>query len=79
MVFLGRALLADSDWAFKAEKGHDEDIRPYIICNNCIESNFKSIAVSCTVSLATGRERELIKTAKIKKISSAVVVGGGPA
>lgn len=79
LVFLGRALLADSDWAFKAEKGHDEEIRPCIICNNCIESNFKSIAVSCTVNPATGRERELIKTAKIKKKSSAVVVGGGPA
>ena len=79
LVFLGRALLADSDWASKAKKGRSEEIRPCIICNNCIESNFKSIAVSCTVNPETGRERELNKTPKIKKKSRVVVVGGGPA
>ena len=79
LVFLGRALLADSNWALKAEKGHVEDIRPCIMCNNCIESNFKGIAVSCAVNPSTGRERELIKTAKTKKKSAVVVVGGGPA
>lgn len=79
LIFLGRALLADSNWAIKAEKGYGEEIRPCIICNNCIESNFKGIAVSCTVNPATGRERELIKTPRIKKKSRALVVGGGPA
>jgi 2,4-dienoyl-CoA reductase-like NADH-dependent reductase (Old Yellow Enzyme family)/thioredoxin reductase len=79
LVFLGRAFLADSNWALKAERGHGEEIRPCIMCNNCIESNFKGIAVSCAVNPSTGRERELIKTAKIKKKSMVVVVGGGPA
>ena len=79
LVFLGRALLADSNWALKAEEGRGEDIRPCIMCNNCIESNFKGIAVNCAVNPSTGRERELIKTAKTKKKSTVVVVGGGPA
>jgi 2,4-dienoyl-CoA reductase-like NADH-dependent reductase (Old Yellow Enzyme family)/thioredoxin reductase len=79
LVFLGRALLADSNWAIKAEKGYDDEIRPCIICNNCIEDNFKGIAVSCAVNPVTGRERELTKTFKIKNKSTAVVIGGGPA
>ena len=79
LVFLGRALLADSNWALKVKKGHEEEIRPCIMCNNCIESNFKGIAVSCAVNPSTGREQELIKTPTIKKKSTAVVVGGGPA
>jgi 2,4-dienoyl-CoA reductase-like NADH-dependent reductase (Old Yellow Enzyme family)/thioredoxin reductase len=79
LVFLGRALLADSNWALKVKKGHEEEIRPCIMCNNCIESNFKGIAVSCAVNPSTGREQELIKIPPIKKKSTAVVVGGGPA
>jgi len=81
LVFLGRALLADSDWPCKAENGELKDIRPCIMCNNCIESNFKSINVSCTVNPAAGREREIParKRLNAKNRPGVSVVGGGPA
>jgi 2,4-dienoyl-CoA reductase-like NADH-dependent reductase (Old Yellow Enzyme family)/thioredoxin reductase len=81
LVFLGRALLADSDWPCKAEKGELEDIRPCIMCNHCIESSFGNINVGCTVNPAAGRERECLtgKSINIKKRPGVVVVGGGPA
>lgn len=81
LVFLGRALLADSDWPCKAENGELENIRPCIMCNNCIESNFKSVNVSCTVNPATGREREIPtrKCFSVKNRPGVSVVGGGPA
>lgn len=81
LVFLGRPLLADSDWPYKAENKAYKDIRPCIMCNNRIESNFKRISVSCTVNPITGRERELTpRLYSIRKTRSSVtVVGGGPA
>jgi 2,4-dienoyl-CoA reductase-like NADH-dependent reductase (Old Yellow Enzyme family)/NADPH-dependent 2,4-dienoyl-CoA reductase/sulfur reductase-like enzyme len=81
LVFLGRPMLADSDWAYKAEKGNVNDIRPCIMCNNCIESNFKGINVSCTVNPATGREREFLTKHGLtgKNKPGVHIVGGGPA
>lgn len=78
-VFLGRSLLADSDWADKARRGRVEEIRPCITCNNCINNNFKGLAVHCAVNPHTGREGKfdfLIKTSQ--PAGKAIVVGGGP-
>ncbi len=56
LIFLGRTLLADPDWVTKARQGREEDIRPCIMCNNCIQSNFAGRAVTCTVNPELGRE-----------------------
>jgi len=81
LIFMGRALLADSDWPCKAENDEMDDIRPCIMCNNCIDSNFKSIYVSCTVNPATGREREIAsnRSFRLKTRPTVSIVGGGPA
>ncbi|MBC7074478.1 MAG: FAD-dependent oxidoreductase [Syntrophomonadaceae bacterium] len=80
-VFLARSLLADSDWANKARAGKREDIRPCIMCNNCADSYFRGVGVSCTVNPQAGREKQLKYYAgSLKKNNySAVVVGSGPA
>lgn len=81
LVFLGRTLLADSDWPSKVENDDIDEIRPCIMCNNCIESNFKNISISCTVNPTTGREREFpfMQAFPENTRRSVVVVGGGPA
>ncbi|HEX3010671.1 MAG TPA: NAD(P)/FAD-dependent oxidoreductase [Syntrophomonadaceae bacterium] len=78
-VFLGRSLLADSEWPEKARKGKLEEIRPCITCNTCIEHNFKCLPVRCAVNPHTGREGQfdfMIKPSQ--KAGSAVVIGSGP-
>jgi len=77
-VMLGRALLADPDWANKVKRGELEDIRP---CIGCHEGCFARIGtgkyLSCAVNPTTGMERDLtIEPAEKRK--SVLVVGGGP-
>lgn len=79
-VFIGRSFLADSQWANKARFGKQQEIRPCIICNNCIASHFKGQGLSCTVNAAAGRETFLnLKPHNDLHHRHAVVVGGGPA
>lgn len=78
-VFLGRALLADPDWAQKARQGSGDRIRPCLVCNRCIDSAFKELGARCTVNFWTGQEGKqlLIKTSSAgHKVS---VAGSGPA
>jgi len=77
-IMIGRALLADPEWANKVKDGRLEDICP---CIGCHEGCFARIGtgkyLSCAVNPTTGMERELtIKPAEKKK--SVLVVGGGP-
>lgn len=80
-VFMGRSLLADSEWPDKARHGREEDIRPCIMCNHCIDSNFKGLTVSCTVNPVTGRENQLnyCIDKSINKQKHVVIAGSGPA
>ncbi|MEN6324760.1 MAG: FAD-dependent oxidoreductase, partial [Syntrophomonas sp.] len=79
-VFLGRSLLADSNWPNKAREVRIKDIRPCIRCNNCIDNNFRGMMVDCTVNPETGRERHFHQDRKsLSSGTTAVVVGGGPA
>lgn len=79
-IFLGRALLADSDWAKKAQEGRSREIRPCIMCNKCIENNFKGLPVHCSVNPTTGREHQLkLVEGQRSYQPRVVVVGSGPA
>ncbi|MEN6350056.1 MAG: NAD(P)/FAD-dependent oxidoreductase [Syntrophomonas sp.] len=81
-TFLGRSLLADSEWANKVREGRTEDVRPCIRCNNCIDNNFKGMMVDCTVNPLTGREGRFNYRSKRSSASAsaaAMVIGGGPA
>ncbi len=77
-IILGRALLADPEWANKVKGGRWEDICPCIGCHEgCSGRQGKGKYISCTVNPTTGMERELtINLAQKKK--SVLVVGGGP-
>lgn len=77
LVFLGRSLLADPDWAYKAQEGRTDDIRPCLHCNHCSQSNFAGLSVSCTVNPWAGREEARCRGAG-KTGLKVVVVGGGP-
>jgi 2,4-dienoyl-CoA reductase-like NADH-dependent reductase (Old Yellow Enzyme family)/thioredoxin reductase len=79
-VTVGRALIADPEFANKAAAGRTAEIRRCLTCNRCQEHISKAwdVRMACTVNPAVGRERqfELRPTQKAKRV---LVVGGGPA
>lgn len=79
LVFIGRSLIADANWANKARLDQVENIRPCIMCNNCIKSNFEGKSVTCTVNPSIGREGEVLNYSPTFSKYKIAVVGGGPA
>lgn len=78
-VALGRALLADPEWAKKVKLGKEDEIRGCIQCNFlCSEHCATAKVATCAVNPLCGRETELRieKTDTPKRVT---VVGGGPA
>lgn len=78
-VVIGRALLADSEFANKAKTGRIEDVAPCVGCGlGCIGEQSKRKPGTCVINPALGREKELeIKsTNKFKRV---LVIGGGVA
>lgn len=76
-VALGKACLADSDWANKARAGADEDIRPCIGCQyGCMARVFNGGLVTCAVNPACFYEKSDPITPAVKK-KHVVVIGGG--
>ena len=77
-IALGRALLADPEWANKAKEGRWEDICPCVGDHEgCMGGLGREKHISCTVNPLTGREKEFAIT-KAEKVKSVLVVGGGP-
>ena len=79
LVAIGRASLADPEFAVKAAEGRDEDIVKCLSCNEgCIDALMSKPPITCTQNPALGREVEYASagTANVKKV---VVAGGGPA
>lgn len=82
LVGLGRALIADPDWALKVREGRAEDVRQCVFCNQYTMGNlYKGLPVGCIQNPAASREREwgggtLQPAGRAKHV---VVVGGGPA
>ncbi|MGP3667772.1 MAG: oxidoreductase [Candidatus Bathyarchaeota archaeon] len=82
MVFLGRQLLADPSWPKKVRENRVKEIRPCILCNECINRILNTKPLICSVNPLKGYEfkyvdeGEIVKTSKPKLI---LVVGGGPA
>ncbi len=76
-VALGKACLADAEWANKAKRGDDEDIRPCIGCQNgCMARVFNGGLVTCAVNPALFYEKsDPVTPAEVKK--HVVVIGGG--
>ena len=75
-VALGRPLLADPDFASKARKGEETEIRPCIGCHECFARLRTRKALSCAVNPQCGDEERLeLRPAMVRK--RVAVVGGG--
>ncbi len=78
LVSLGRALLADPEFANKAAEGRFDDIAPCVGClQGCIGSHFKMEQMTCLINPVLGKEKEMIITPATKR-KKVMVVGGGP-
>jgi len=77
LVCMGRTLIADPYLPNKIRDGKEEDIRPCLSCNRCIES-IASGPIVCAVNPDPGKEDSIaVLPATMKK--RVLVVGGGPA
>jgi NADPH-dependent 2,4-dienoyl-CoA reductase/sulfur reductase-like enzyme len=75
MVAVGRAMIADAEWANRAKEG--KRYRPCIRCNWCHDELFSGREVRCSVNPYILHEaREPLTPADKKK--KVMVVGGGP-
>ncbi len=75
-VALGRPLLADPDFAAKARKGEENEIRPCIGCHECFARLRARLSLSCAVNPQCGDEERLtVRPAAVRK--RVMVVGGG--
>ncbi|MYR06005.1 FAD-dependent oxidoreductase [Gordonia sp. SID5947] len=78
-ISMARPLLADPDFAAKAETGRADEINTCIGCNQaCLDHAFVGKKVSCLLNPRAGRETTLTlgATRRAKRIA---VVGAGPA
>ncbi|MFH1381614.1 MAG: FAD-dependent oxidoreductase [Chloroflexota bacterium] len=78
LIAIGRQLIADPYWPQKVATGRQDEVRPCLSCNMCMETARSGNGFRCTVNAFAGREAEwpITPTSKKKRIS---VVGGGPA
>lgn len=79
-IALGRGLIADPEWASKAQLGLPEAIRPCVACNRpqCHGRLFQQgVEVSCTVNPRVGREAQF-PVGRAPETRRVLVVGGGP-
>jgi 2-enoate reductase len=75
-VALGRPLLADPDFAAKARKGEEREIRPCIGCHECFARLRARLSLSCAVNPQCGDEERLtVRPAAVRK--KVMVIGGG--
>lgn len=78
LVALGRALIADPEWASKLQEGRPDDIRPCISCNTCVDFVSRALEARCTVNAELGREYDFHVVPAAHKLK-VLVVGAGPA
>lgn len=79
LVGIGRAAVADPDFARKAAEDRADEIRPCVACDQgCLANVFFDRPVTCHTNPLCGRESMTPRTpeARAKRI---LVVGGGPA
>ena len=79
IVAIGRALIADPNWANKARSG--QNIKPCIKCNTCYKRVLNQQVIKCSVNPYVGEEKKygafLNKKALQKK--KVLIIGSGPA
>ncbi|MGW4354643.1 oxidoreductase [Nocardia sp. NPDC004582] len=79
LISLARPLLADPDWARKAQDARTDEINTCIACNQaCLDHAFQAKTVSCLLNPRAGHETEL-KLLPTRRTRRFAVVGAGPA
>ena len=81
-VSMARAMIADPEWALKAQEGRAEDITHCIRGNQgCFSRILRGFPAGCTVNPSAGREGRLgpVNLTLSSRPESWIVVGGGPA
>jgi 2,4-dienoyl-CoA reductase-like NADH-dependent reductase (Old Yellow Enzyme family)/NADPH-dependent 2,4-dienoyl-CoA reductase/sulfur reductase-like enzyme len=77
IVMMGRPLIADPELPNKLFRGHREDIRPCLFCNECGGQIYKGLYLRCAVNARAAAEEDFPLT-KTDEPKTVVVVGGGP-
>jgi len=78
LVAIGRQLIADPYWTQKVATGRQNEIRPCLSCNVCMDIALTGKEPRCSVNPFVGREDEwVIRQSSTKK--RVFIVGGGPA
>lgn len=79
MVGMTRALLADPYLPRKVAEGREDQIRPCVGANMCIDNIYTSGAAYCMHNPSTGRELEVPQVVSPADVTKRIaVVGGGP-
>jgi 2,4-dienoyl-CoA reductase-like NADH-dependent reductase (Old Yellow Enzyme family)/thioredoxin reductase len=81
-LFLGRQIIADPNWPNLVKEGKNNEIRPCIACEECIERIFNQTPVNCSVNPLKGFEYKYPTEKDIGKVASpgkVVIIGGGVA
>lgn len=78
LVWVGRAMLADPQWACKTFNNRADRIRPCITCNTCINQINNALHIRCAVNPRTGREYLFDRNINLINFK-VLIIGGGPA
>lgn len=78
LVWIGRGMLADPDWANKSLQDSSYRIRPCITCNTCFETINKGQHIRCAINPNTGREERMLRQVSHPEVT-VLIAGGGPA
>ncbi|MGX2944493.1 FAD-dependent oxidoreductase [Enterococcus alishanensis] len=78
-IGVGRAQLADSEWASKAKKGDELGIRKCIGCLYCFAELETGRKTKCAVNPRCGAEKTFAQLNEDGNKQDVVVIGGGPA
>ncbi len=78
LVAIGRQLIADPYWYQKVATGRQDEVRPCLSCNVCMDTALADAAPLCSVNPFAGKEAELVVT-PTHVTKRVFVVGGGPA
>jgi 2,4-dienoyl-CoA reductase-like NADH-dependent reductase (Old Yellow Enzyme family)/thioredoxin reductase len=80
MIAMGRAFIADTDYAKKAYDGRGDDVTPCLLCNKCHGVSFSgSWFTVCAVNPKVGISQAVDKIQPPTRSKKVAVIGGGAA
>lgn len=80
-VFIGRQLIADSEWVNKVAAGTTEDIRPCVKCVECGGRIVFMKCMRCSINPISSREWKYLNDKEIpeaREKKKVLIIGGGP-